>query len=80
MKGIHQIKIKGISVDIEITDFQPFVKGNTDATFEFSYPSEPMGFEWRARTDNELLNLIIEEDLFEYVEDELRKQLNDKSI
>jgi hypothetical protein len=75
MLGTYQIKIKGKSVDIEVTEFYPFVKGNIDATFEYSYPDDPMEFEWKARTSNELLNLIIEEDLFEYVDDELKKQL-----
>jgi len=75
LKGTYQIQIKGTSVDIEVTEFYPFVKGNTDAAFEFSYPDEEMEFEWESKTDNELLNLIIEENFFDYVNTELRKQL-----
>lgn len=74
MKGTYQIQIKGTSVDVEVTEFYPADKCNIEHP-EFRYPDEPMDFEWEAKTGNELLNTIIEEDLFEYVNNELRKHL-----
>jgi len=74
MKGTYEVKIKGYLVDIEVTWFIPALKCNQEHP-EFRFENEEMEFEWEARTDNELLKLIIEEDLFEYVDNELRKQL-----
>ena len=74
MKGTYQIQIKGTLVDIEVTEFFPAVKCNYEHP-EFQFEDEPIEFEWEARTDNDLLNRIIEEDLFEYINLELKKQL-----
>jgi len=74
MKGSYQIQIKNTLVNIEVTEFYPAIKCNNEHP-EFQFEDEEMEFEWKARTDNDLLNIIIEEDLFEYVNNELRKQL-----
>ena len=75
MKGTYQIQIKGTSVDIEVTEFYPFVKGNTDAAFEFSYPDEDMEFEYRVDSGNTLLDLLLTEDYYEAIHEQLKKQL-----
>lgn len=74
MKGIYKIKIKGYLISIEVTLFISVLKCNSEFP-EFQFPDEPMDFEWKARTSNDLLNMIIEEDLFEHVNIELKKQL-----
>lgn len=74
MKGTYKVKIKGYLVNIEVTSFTPAYKCRNEHP-EFRFPDEPMNFEWKAISDNELLNLILEEDLFEDVDNELRKQL-----
>ena len=75
MKGTYTIQIKGTSVDIEITAFHPFVKGNQDATFEFSYPDEDMEFEYRVDSGNALLDLLLTEDYYESIHEQLKTQL-----
>lgn len=74
MKGIYKVKIKGYLVNIEVTWFKPALKCNQEHP-EYRFEDEEMEFEWKARTDLKLLNLIIEEELFEYVNIELKKQL-----
>ena len=74
MLGTYKIKLKGYLVNIEVTWFKPALKCNNEHP-EFRFEDEEIEFEWKARTDLKLLNLIIEEDLFEYVDTELKKQL-----
>lgn len=74
MEKTYAINIKGYPIAIEITWFRPAIKCNNEHP-EFQFEDEDMEFEWKARTGNDLLNMIIEEDLFEYVDTELRKQL-----
>lgn len=70
MKGIYQIPIKNTLVDIEVTSFTPALKCNSEFP-EFRFPDEPMEFEWKAVTNNDLLNDLIEDFLFHYVDAEL---------
>ena len=74
MKGIYQIPIKNTLVDIEVTLFTPAYKCRNEHP-EFRFPDEPMEFEWKAITDNELLNMILEEDFYIDIESSLCKHL-----
>ena len=74
MLGIYKIPIKGFQVDIEVTWFQPELKCSFENP-EYKYLDENMEFDWVARTDNKLLNQILEEDLCDYIDIKLRKLL-----
>ena len=74
MKGIYQIPIKNILVNIEVTWFKPAYKCRNEHP-EFRFPDEPMELEWKAITDNELLNMILEEDFFTEIDNSLQKHL-----
>ena len=74
MKGIYQIPIKNTLVDIEVISYIPAYKCRNEHP-EFRFPDEPMEFEWKAITDNELLNMILEEDFYTDIDNNLYKQL-----
>lgn len=77
MEKIYPVKIKGYPISIEVTSFTPALKCNSEFP-EFQFPDEPMDFDWSAVTDNKLLNELIEDFLFEYVNNELRNILEKK--
>jgi len=74
MKGTYQIQFKSIPIDIEVTSFTPALKCNSEFP-EFRFPDEPMEFEWKARTGDDLLNMILEEDFYTDIYDSLYKHL-----
>lgn len=75
MIGIYQIPIKNTLVDIEVTSYTPAYKCRNEHP-EFRFPDEPMEFEWKAITDNELLNRILEEDFYIDIDSCLMKILD----
>jgi len=74
MKGIYQIPIKNTLVDIEVMSYTPAYKCRNEHP-EFRFPDEPMTFEWKAVTNNELLNMILEEDFYIDIDNSLYKHL-----
>ena len=76
MKGTYQIQIKGTSIDIEITEFYPAVKCKNEHP-EFQYPDENMEFEYRVDSGNTLLDLLLTEDYYEAIHEQLKKQLEE---
>ena len=75
MLGTYQITIKRIPVDTEVIYFKPFVKGYYDGLPEDCYPDEPMEFEWKVNTGNQLLDNILMEDYYETIETRVRRKL-----
>ena len=75
MLGTYPIRIKRIPIDIEVIYFKPFVKGYYTGLPEDCYPDEPMEFEWKVDTGNQLLDKILMEDYYDYIETKVRRKL-----
>ena len=74
LQWIYKVKIKGYLVNIEVTWFKPALKCNQEHP-EFRFEDEEMEFEWKAVSDNELLNMILEEDFYTDIYNSLYKHL-----
>ena len=75
MLGTYSITIKRIPIDIEVIYFKSFIKGYYTGLPEDCYPDEPMEFEWKVSTGNQLLDNVLMEDYYEIIETRVRRKL-----